>query len=77
MSVHFSMMMKLKSMWDAFCGRHPKFPQFLRAVTQQGISEGTVLEITVLTPDGKSFTSNLKVTQEDLDAVKSLRELQP
>lgn len=77
MSMNFSMVMKLKTMWDEFAARHPKFPQFLTAVSQQGITEGTILEITVSTPDGKSFTSNLKVTHEDMEAIKSLRELQP
>lgn len=75
--MNFSMALKLKAMWDGFSQRHPKFPQFLSAVSREGISQGTILEITVTTPEGKSFTSNLKVSQEDLDALKSLRELQP
>ena len=58
---------------ECFTRRHPKFPQFLTAVQQAGIQEGTVIEIQITTPDGKTFTSNLKVQPEDIDAVKVYR----
>ena len=69
-------LLELKNLWTAFTVRHPKFPQFLTAVQQAGIPEGTVIEVTITPPDGKTFTSNLKVTAEDIDAVKSLQNYQ-
>ena len=69
-------LLELKNLWIAFTNRHPKFPQFIAAVQQNGISEGTVIEVQITTPEGKTFTSNLKVTAEDIEAVKSLQNFQ-
>ena len=69
-------LLEIRNLWAAFTRRHPKFPQFLTAVQQAGIPEGTVIEVTITPPDGKTFTSNLKVTAEDIDAVKSLQNYQ-
>lgn len=69
-------LLEIRNLWSAFTRRHPKFPQFLTAVQQAGIPEGTVIEVTITPPDGKTFTSNLKVTAEDIDAVKSLQNYQ-
>lgn len=68
-------LLQIKNIWDGFTARHPKFPQFMSAVQQNGITEGTVLEVTVTTPDGKSLTTNLKVTAEDIEAVKSIQDI--
>ena len=69
-------LLEIRNLWSAFTRRHPKFPQFLTAVQQAGIQEGTVIEVHITTPDGKTFTSNLKVQPEDIDAVKSLQNYQ-
>lgn len=69
-------LLEIRNLWSAFTRRHPKFPQFLTAIQQAGIPEGTVIEVTITPPDGKTFTSNLKVTAEDIDAVKSLQNYQ-
>ena len=47
----------------------------MKAVGQEGIKEGTILEITVQTPEGKRMTSNIKVQQSDLELFASLREM--
>lgn len=64
----------LKSAWDKFCKRHPKFPRFLKAVSRQGITEGTILKIDVITPEGTSFHSNLKMQKEDLELLEQLKQ---
>ena len=76
MAINPMKLLEIRNLWSAFTRRHPKFPQFLTAVQQAGIPEGTVIEITITPPDGKTFTSNLKVTAEDIDAVKSLQNYQ-
>ncbi len=68
-------LLKMKSAWDRFRTAHPKFPQFLNSVMQDGIHEGTVLEFTVTEPDGKTYRSNLKINQEDLELFQELKEL--
>ncbi len=67
--------LKFKGMWDEFARRHPKFPLFLNALAQNGITEGTILEIEVKRPDGKELSSNLKITKEDMELFQKLRDM--
>lgn len=67
--------MQAKNVWDGFVKRHPKFPLFLSAVQQHGITADTVIEVEIRTPDGKSFTTNLKVAPEDIEAIRELQDM--
>ena len=42
-----TMMQKIKSGMDRFRANHPKFPLFLRAVSQDALVEGSIIEINV------------------------------
>lgn len=66
---------KIKSAWDTFASNHPKFAMFLNAVHQNGIEEGTIIEINVTTASGKTLSSNLKLTKSDMDLFRELSEL--
>lgn len=68
-------LMKFKKMWDGFASRHPKFPLFLNAVVQHGVTEGTIIEMQIKRPDGKEFASNLKITQEDMELFQELKDM--
>lgn len=70
------MLLQLKSYWDTFKQNHPKFPKFLSAVSKTDIPAGSILEITLTTPDGKNLTSRLKVQEDDVDLIKNLKNLQ-
>lgn len=48
-----AMIQKLKSDLNLFRANHPKFPMFLKAVSQDAIEEGSIIEINVTTPEGK------------------------
>ena len=67
-------LMQFKKYWDEFTSRHPKFPLFLNAVSQNGITEGTIIEVQIKRPDGKEFTSNLKIAKEDMELFQKLKE---
>ena len=67
--------MQFKNAWDGFTQRHPKFPQFMAAVQQHGIQAGSIIEVQINTPDGKNFTTNLKVSEEDIQAIRSLQDM--
>jgi len=69
-----SKLMKLKNSWDTFTRNHPKFPSFINAVQQNGLEEGTIIEINVKTADGKSLSSNIKLTQSDIEMIRDLSE---
>lgn len=68
-------LLTLKSSFDKFQSNHPKFMQFAQVIMQTGITEGTVLECKVITPEGKEIQANLKITQDDLELFQKLKEM--
>lgn len=70
---HLAMIQQLKSGIATFKKNHPKFPLFLDAVARDALKEGTVVEIKVCSPDGKSYVSNLKLTADDIALIESFR----
>ena len=61
--------------WQKFTSNHPKFPKFLKAVASEGIKENTVIEVTVISPEGKRYCSNLKITQSDLELFEQIKHM--
>lgn len=74
MSTSFMKLIQLKNLWDRFTANHPKIPMFGRAVIQNAVQEGTVVEITVNTAEGKNFVTNFKITAEDLELLNEAFE---
>lgn len=72
-----AMLQKTKDSIDRFRINHPKFPLFLNVVSQEAIREGTVIEITVTTPEGKNYCSNIKLKADDLELLESLKAMKP
>ena len=68
-------MMRIKGMWDRFRERHPKLPLFINAVGSNCIVEGSIFEIDVTTPEGGHYTTNLKLTAEDIETIQQLKDL--
>lgn len=66
---------KIKGAWDEFTRNHPKFPMFVNAVKSNGIHEGTIMEITMTTPEGKTLSTNIKVTQTDRELFEELGDM--
>ena len=66
---------KLKNAWDVFSQNHPKFPKFMKAIHENGMQEGTIIEINVTTPDGKILSSNIKIKESDVVLFSELSEL--
>ena len=42
---------QIMNLWSRFQKNHPKFPKFLSAVVQNGIREGSIIEIKVTTAE--------------------------
>ena len=60
---------QLKASWDRFAAAHPKFPLFLRAVSDGNVmQEGTIA-------DGRKYETNLKLTANDLQLFDDVRQL--
>lgn len=68
-------LLKLKGAWDTFSRNHPKFPMFISAVQQNGLKEGTIIEINVTTAEGKNINTNLKLSESDMELFRKLAEL--
>lgn len=66
---------KIKSYWDRFTQNHPKFPQFISAVQSTGIAEGTIIEVNITTPEGRTLSTNVKITESDKKMFEELAEL--
>ncbi len=66
---------QIMNLWSRFQKNHPKFPKFLTAVFQNGIKEGSIIEIKVTTADGESFDSNLKINADDMEMIEQLKNL--
>ncbi|MFA9465184.1 MAG: hypothetical protein ACERKN_12945 [Velocimicrobium sp.] len=67
-----SMLLKFKQAKEKFIKNHPKFPQFLSAVNRDAVEEGTIIEIHVTTPEGKTLSSNIKLKESDVELVHEL-----
>ena len=44
-------------------------------MVQNGIREGSIIEIKVTTAEGESFDSNLKITADDMDMIGQLKNM--
>ena len=67
--------MKMMSAKKKFTENHPKFVSFLSMIFSKGITEGTIIEITVTRPGEAPITSNMKVQQSDLELMEELKGL--
>lgn len=68
-------LLQIKPLLDSFKANHPKFLNFVSAVTGMGLKEGTVVEITVTSPEGQSYTANLKLNQDDIELLQKLKQM--
>jgi len=68
------MMMKIRDNMIKFQQNHPKFPNFLRAAAGQ-IKEGSILEIKVTDANGESIVGNIRVTAEDMELIREMKEM--
>lgn len=69
-------MMKMKSLMEKFRDNHPKVPMFLAAASSY-IAEGSVIELTIQSPDGKPICTNFRVTADDLELMETLKDMMP
>jgi hypothetical protein len=65
--------LSMKSALEKFQYNHPKFVQFILAMSQNGLEVGTVLECKVITPEGKEIQANIKINQDDLELIEKLK----
>lgn len=59
---------------DAVYNESSKLPAFFKAASSQ-IGEGSIIEISVTTAEGKNLCTNMKVRPEDMQLVEELKNL--
>lgn len=69
-------MMRIKSLMEKFRENHPKVPMFL-AAAGGCIEEGSIIEMNIQTAEGKNICTNIRVTADDLELMKALKEMMP
>lgn len=67
--------MKMKNAWETFQRNHPKFPSFLEASKNGMLETGSVIEISITNAQGKNISTNVKLTQSDLELFEELKNL--
>ncbi len=63
-------MMQAAGRIKIFQEQHPKALAFIRSVSEGDIREGSVIEVKVITPEGKESVSNIKVTKDDMETFR-------
>ena len=63
------MILQLKTMLTKFRQNHPKVP------ASKAINEGSVIEISLTTAEGRELCTNMRVTQDDLEMIRTLGEM--
>ncbi|MBO5555819.1 MAG: hypothetical protein J5927_01410 [Oscillospiraceae bacterium] len=70
-----SKLLKVRQAWHTFRENHPRFPEFMHAVKNKGLQEGTMIYIAVRYPDGETLKSGLRVKPSDLEILELMLEL--
>lgn len=69
-------LMRLANLGKRFRANHPKMAAFLAKVLAPGVPEGSIIELTVIKPGAEPVTANMRVTAEDMELLRELREMQ-
>ena len=70
-----SALFRLQGAFQKFQAAHPKVVSYFSSVFGNGIPEGSVIELTVTKPGEEPVTTNMRVTQDDLDLMQTLKEM--
>lgn len=69
-------LLTFRQKWGEFEQRHPKFVTFIGAVMKTGVPEGSIIDVKITMANGQVLESNLKVTPEDVEFLRSIGEMQ-
>ncbi len=67
-------LMKIRERLMIFQSEHPKMLPFFNVIKTNALMEGSVFEIKAISPDGKEYVSNIKLTANDIETLKMLSE---
>lgn len=68
-------LLRLKKKYSGFVNRHPKLMRFMFHVSDNCLSEGSILDITITDVNGNSLHSNARLTAEDVEFMREVKAL--
>ena len=74
MAINPMKILQMKAGWEKFQENHPRFVPFINAAGRE-IRQDAVIEIALVTPEGKRLETNLKVKADDMELLKQAMEL--
>ncbi|MBR5979232.1 MAG: hypothetical protein IK029_00385 [Oscillospiraceae bacterium] len=76
MALNPMMLLKIRKMWGQFTAAHPKLLPYFREIRNSGyVGDGSVIDITVTSPDGRDLRYNMRVSSEDLELLRSIADI--
>lgn len=69
------MILQLKTMLTKFRQNHPESASVFSPAASKAINEGSVIEISLTTAEGRELCTNMRVTQDDLEMIRTLGEM--
>ena len=74
MAINPMKILQLKTGWEKFCKNHPRFIPFINAAAGQ-VREDAVIEIALVTPEGRRLETNLKVKADDMELIRQAMDI--
>lgn len=72
MAINPKGILRIKERWSLFRSDHPKVTPFMRALKENAMVEGTVLELKATTPAGEEYTANIRLTANDIETIRMM-----
>ncbi|MBO5520166.1 MAG: hypothetical protein J5973_00645 [Eubacterium sp.] len=72
MAINPMALMKMKERLKIFNQEHPKVGPFFQVLHERAMMEGTILELKATTPDGQEYVSNIRLTPNDVETLRTL-----
>lgn len=70
----FSAIAKGQQAWNTFKQNHPQFPKFLKHITNKGLTEGTIITISVQYPDDpQKVNASIKLKPSDVEQFNAVK----
>jgi len=66
--------MQLKTKFSTFGKQHPRVVSFFQANGHE-MKEGNILEFKIRTAEGKEHMTNMRLTAEDVEILRALKDL--
>lgn len=68
-------LMQMAERLRIFKEQHPKVIDFISAVSRSSLEPGVVMELKVTDTEGRTYMTNLKLTEEDMETIEIIKSL--